>query len=252
VDHSSLEGLLLGGSSFPAFLKELFLACIIHSLHTLWMARNGILFNNARISLQAAITKVRTTIALSASSINNTAYQSPSERGTIVGNASTVAVWTLNWLQVAQRPIRSARIFPVIWKTPVAPWLKVNTNGSVRDGLAACGAIFRDYAGGFCCGFSCRLNVSSVLHLELLAIIISIEQAHQRGWSQVWVESDSQVSIQATKDKSIVPWDIRNRWLNCFSLNMQMLFSHTFREGNSCADKLASHDLSTTGFHWWY
>jgi hypothetical protein len=58
MDHSSLEGLLIGGSSFPTFHKELFLACIIHSLHTLWMARNGILFNNARISLQTDITKV--------------------------------------------------------------------------------------------------------------------------------------------------------------------------------------------------
>ncbi|MCI14817.1 RNA-directed DNA polymerase (Reverse transcriptase) [Trifolium medium] len=116
--------------------------------------------------------------------------------------------------------------------------------------MAACGAIFRDYTGGLG-GFSCRLNVSSVLHTELLAIIIAIEQAHERGWFHVWVESHSQISIQATKDHSIVPWDIHNRWLNCFWLNMQIIFSHTFREGNSCADKLASHGLSIVNFQWW-
>ncbi|PNX61701.1 ribonuclease H, partial [Trifolium pratense] len=72
LDHSSLEGLLLVSNSFTAFIKELFLACIIHSLHTLWMARNGILFNNAKTNSQDAITKTRTAISFSASSINNT------------------------------------------------------------------------------------------------------------------------------------------------------------------------------------
>jgi hypothetical protein len=85
---------------------------------------------------------------LSASSINNTADQS-SELGTVVDNAGTVAGRVLNRLQVAQRPVRSARLVPVIWKTPTAPWLKVNTDSLVMDGLAACGAIFWDYTGGF-------------------------------------------------------------------------------------------------------
>jgi ribonuclease HI len=157
----------------------------------------------------------------------------------------------LNRLHVVQHPARASRFVPVSWNTPSAPWLKVNADGAVRDGLAACGAIFGDSTGGFMGGFSCRLHVTSVLHTKLLAFIIAIEQVHQRGWLHVWVESDSQVSIQATKDQSIVPWDICNMWLNCFSLNMHIIFSHTFREGNSCADKLASHGLSIADFHWW-
>jgi ribonuclease HI len=97
----------------------------------------------------------------------------------------------LNRLHVVQHPARASRFVPVSWNTPSAPWLKVNADGAVRDGLAACGAIFGDSTGGFMGGFSCRLHVTSVLHTKLLAFIIAIEQAHQWGWLHVWVESDS-------------------------------------------------------------
>ncbi|CAJ2667148.1 unnamed protein product [Trifolium pratense] len=168
--------------------------------------------NDQVINSQAAITKIRTAIALSASSINNTTDSiSASATANFGFVADTVDDRVLNRLQVAQCPVRPSGYVLVSWKAPSAPWLKANTDGSVRNSVAACGAIFRDYTGGFLGGFSCRLHVSSVLHTEILPIIIAIEQAHQRGWLHVWIESDSQIVIQASKDHSIVPWDIRNR-----------------------------------------
>lgn len=32
---------------------------------------------------------------------------------------------------------------------------------------------------------------------------------------------------------------------------MTFVYSHIFREGNSCADKLASHGFSVNGLVWW-
>jgi hypothetical protein len=46
-------------------VHHLALAAIIHVLHTTWMARNGIRFNNAKIFLHAAKTKINTALALS-------------------------------------------------------------------------------------------------------------------------------------------------------------------------------------------
>ncbi|MCI61571.1 hypothetical protein A2U01_0082828, partial [Trifolium medium] len=72
------------------------------------MDRNGILFNNANISLQAAITKIRTAIALSVSSINNTVdLISASATANFAPGivAGTIADRALNQLQVAQRPV---------------------------------------------------------------------------------------------------------------------------------------------------
>jgi hypothetical protein len=100
-------------------------------------------------------------------------------------------------------------------------------------------------------GFSSKLDHSTVLHAELMGIILAMEMALEKGWLRLWVESDSQVAVRASKDHSIVPWNLRNRWRNCFSHQMQLLFSHVYREGNSCADKLAAHGHVITGFLWW-
>jgi ribonuclease HI len=100
-------------------------------------------------------------------------------------------------------------------------------------------------------GFSSKLEYSTVLHAELMAIILAMEMALTKGWLRLWVESDSQVAIRASKDHSIVPWDLWNCWRNCFSRQMQLLFSHIYKEGNSCIDKLAAHGHVITDFHWW-
>ncbi|GAU44279.1 hypothetical protein TSUD_371790 [Trifolium subterraneum] len=78
LDHSSLDGLLLGCVPLSDYTSRLLLACIIHSLHTLWMAQNGILFNNASINIYAVITKIRTIINLSASGIQAQVSAMPS------------------------------------------------------------------------------------------------------------------------------------------------------------------------------
>lgn len=79
----------------------------------------------------------------------------------------------------------------------------------------------------------------TVLGLPSL-LFIAIEQTHNREWMHLWIESDSQLAIQASKSHYIILWDLRNRWSNCFDLHMELLFSHVFREGNSCAGKLAA------------
>src|ERR1044072_5737997 len=45
----------------------------------------------------------------------------------------------------------------------------------------------------------------------------------------------------------MVPWALRNRWLNCLLTIRSMLFvvSHIFREGNTCADSLANVGLNS-------
>jgi ribonuclease HI len=87
----------------------------------------------------------------------------------------------------------------------MAPWTKVNTDGSAIGQDTACGAIFRDSSGAYKGGFSNKLEFSSVLHVELMAIILAIETAFSKGWMHLWMESDSQVAIRASKDHSIVP-----------------------------------------------
>jgi len=88
----------------------------------------------------------------------------------------------------------------------------------------------------------------NALYAELVAAMMAIEIAHINGFSNFWLEADSQLVILAFKSFSIVPWVLRNRWLDCLVRIMQMSFlvSHIYREGNACAGSLANVGLALT------
>jgi hypothetical protein len=48
---------------------------------------------------------------------------------------------------------------------------------------------------------------------------------------------------------NLVPWKLNVKWKNCLHIirNFRFRFSHIYREGNTCADKLANADF----FCWW-
>ncbi|PNY04507.1 ribonuclease H [Trifolium pratense] len=213
VNTSFPMDLVLGCPFISSQLCELYIACIVHTLHTIWMARNVLIYHHSKVTVQAAITKIRTAVTLSCSSAT----------GIIFHVSDELAI------------LRNFHVDPRYGPAPL--WQPPSYVGS--------------NTGAYLGSFSCKLSSSSVLHTELMAIVLAIEKAFEHGWNKLWVESDSTIAIQVTKDHSMVPWDLRNRWSNCLSKNMQLLFSHTYREGNSCADKLANHGHQVTGFHWW-
>nr|ABN09155.1 Polynucleotidyl transferase, Ribonuclease H fold [Medicago truncatula] len=74
----------------------------------------------------------------------------------------------------------------------------------------------------------------------------TIEIAKQRGYSRLWIETDSKLAVLAFKSSNLIPWKIRNRWDNCMEYisNIAFLITHIYREGNVCADKFANIGLS--------
>lgn len=55
-----------------------------------------------------------------------------------------------------------------------------------------------------------------------------------------WRVIDSTIALITFANPSLVPLLLRNRWHNARGLGVQVISSHIFREGNSCADKLAN------------
>jgi ribonuclease HI len=90
---------------------------------------------------------------------------------------------------------------------------------------------------------------------ELHAAMIAIEVAVDKGYTNLWMESDSQLVILAFKSSSVVPWHLKARWENCLYLTRSMSFfvTHIYREGNFCADRLANIGLSLSFYSlaWW-
>lgn len=56
-------------------------------------------------------------------------------------------------------------------------------------------------------------------HAEIMGVILAIECASQRNWTNIWIESDSVLATLAFKSPSIIPWQLKNRWLKCIILN---------------------------------
>jgi hypothetical protein len=56
----------------------------------------------------------------------------------------------------------------------------------------------------------------------------------------------------AFKSHSVVPWKLKNRWLNCLNIvsNMSFIVSYIFWEGTHCAGKLAHLGLSISDCIW--
>jgi len=70
--------------------------------------------------------------------------------------------------------------------------------------------------------------------------MLAIEFAHKKCWHCLWIETYLQSVTMAYKSRSIVPWNLRNRWLNCMTItsSTQFIISHNLREVNQCVDRL--------------
>ncbi|GAU48946.1 hypothetical protein TSUD_285350 [Trifolium subterraneum] len=157
-------------------------------------------------------------------------------------------------MQFSKAPV----IKEVLWQPPILNWMKCNSDGasSGNPGNSSCGGIFRNAEAIFKGAFAINLGIQSSLFAELMGAMIAIEIAHQNGWKQLWLETDSMLVIAAFKDLKIVLCVLRNRWENCIYLTSSMDFfvSHIYRKGNSCADAMANLGLSlphTSTHSWW-
>lgn len=147
------------------------------------------------------------------------------------------------------------KITEVIWSPPILHWIKCNTDGAAlgTTGQAACAGIFRNRNGESLGCFAVNLGIENAFYAELMGVIFVVECAIKKRWTHLWIESDSKLANLTVKSPNIVPWQIKNRWLNCLHLmtGLTCMITHMYSEGNHCADKLASIGLTVDGFTWW-
>ncbi|XP_045791513.1 uncharacterized protein LOC123886223 [Trifolium pratense] len=246
--HSLFESF---DANWSAFLTNIATAAVLHVFHSIWLARNDIRFSNAKITMHAAQSKI-----LTASKLSTTLDPG-------LSNVAEIAI--LQKFQLAPRLVAASSNRLVLWRSPLFGWMKANTDGSVTNVSAAYGGLFRDHTTRFRGCFAQKLSENhglSVIHTEIMELIIAvgflyvgisiaIEIAHNKNWNCLWLESDSKVALLAFSNIEIVPWDLRNRWLNCLSCGVTLQWSHIYREGNSCADKIAILGHAYNNLEWW-
>jgi hypothetical protein len=158
-------------NNWSPYLLQVANAAIIHALHTIWLARCGIRFNNTKINMHATRTKILTTTKLSAELITGLLSWKTDEA-------------VLQNLSINDKPaIAAGHDLLVLWRTPVIGWMKTNIDGSVTNGSAACGGLFQDYMGNFHDGYAQKTETILVLHVELMALIFAMELANSKAGS---------------------------------------------------------------------
>jgi len=128
-DRSSLSSLLEGISRMRSSqIRDIFVSAVVDVIHTIWLFCNSVRFGSDVVSLHGAKAKIVVAVALSGSVSNGKCLPSDSR--------------LLNSFMISSHHIHVAAIIIVVWKAPTLPFVKVSTDGSVVDGLAACGGIF--------------------------------------------------------------------------------------------------------------
>jgi len=196
---ASFETLL---SSIPrncsSQMRDIYVAALTHTLHDIWLTRNALRFTT---TTTAAVFSTKAHIHAAISFSGNIS----------TGNCIASDANILDAFSVSSHNRRVRDILMVSWKAPTAPWIKVNTDGSLIGTHAACGRLFLDHLGSLLGAFSCNIGHYMVFYAEVYAFLLALEYADQHGWRNIWLESDSTSALMVFKNRSLVPVSLRNR-----------------------------------------
>ncbi|XP_061998916.1 uncharacterized protein LOC133716213 [Rosa rugosa] len=130
-----------------------------------------------------------------------------------------------NVLGLSPLSLKAPKFIPVHWDPPPVNWLKVNTDGSFRNPeTTGFQGVFRDHEGLFWGAFAHKVEVSSAIDAEVLAVIEALGVAWRKGWTHLWLETDSYLVVH--------------------------YFTNP-KEGNMVADALANYGATNVGARWW-
>lgn len=115
--------------------------------------------------------------------------------------------------------------------------------------VSACGGIFWDNKAAHLGSFMEFLGNGNA---EFCVVLITIEKVIELGWKKVWIESDCILVVNSFYNHNLVPWNLKARWRNCwiYTLSINFLITHIFREANFRVDILAGLGLKLRRFSW--
>ncbi|KAL8547711.1 hypothetical protein ACS0TY_007145 [Phlomoides rotata] len=137
---------------------------------------------------------------------------------------------------------------------PPLRFIKVNVDGGTdgAPGRLSGRGVYRDSFGVFRGCFAVDQGSGFAFEAELATTFFAIEIACEKGWSNLWLESDSTYVVNVLKNhQSLVPWRLLGRWHRIRRLlgDLHFVVSHIFRKGNASADRLTREPIDY--FEWW-
>ncbi|XP_012853645.1 PREDICTED: uncharacterized protein LOC105973170 [Erythranthe guttata] len=143
------------------------------------------------------------------------------------------------------RQVSSRKGSWVVWHKPVSNCLKINTDAAHRPTTLAGAGVVRDNNGEYLTGFTLYFEHTwSVLYIEIFTILHAIVFAGEYGFSQVVVESDSEIGVKMIKGLTDPHWEVIQLVRRCRrAIFPGLRIQSCFREQNRVADALAKDAL---------
>ncbi|KAF5190054.1 hypothetical protein FRX31_020352 [Thalictrum thalictroides] len=153
----------------------------------LWRHRNNIVFSEEHKDLNTCKKMVYDQVALTAGLSKS--YVHDSYLDNVVARA-----WN-----VKTRLRKEPRLKECKWLLPDEDMVKANSDGAAKGnpGQAGAGTVFRDHTVVVLLVISKGLGITTNFMAECEAVMICVEIALERGWHQLWVESDSRAAVLA-------------------------------------------------------
>ena len=131
------------------------------------------------------------------------------------------------------------------WTPPPPGWHKLNFDGAARGnpGVAGAGCIINDENGRWVAQLATPLPPLSNNVTELETLERGLQLCFKLGLSRIFIEGDSQVVLNAIRQKKTPNWVLNSKLQEVLILmeNFEETFiGHIYREGNVMADGLAN------------
>jgi len=127
----------------------------------------------------------------------------------------------------------------IAWKKPPEGFIKVNFDGSELSHHAAGGYVIRNWTGHLIQAGAFNLGATSILIAEATTMRNGLQAAVTVGFSNIHIEGDNKILIQAVQEFIQPPWKIQvlvQDILYYLQTCNHVIVFYIFREGNRAAD----------------
>ena len=142
----------------------------------------------------------------------------------------------------------------IAWKKPPERFIKVNFDGSKSSQHAVGGYVIRDWTCHLIQAEAFDLGATSILVPEATAMRNGLRPAVKAGFSNIHIEGDNKILIQAVQGCIQPPWEIQvlvQDILYYLQICTHVIVHHIFREDNRVADWLTKLGLSLSSTIVW-
>ena len=135
----------------------------------------------------------------------------------------------------------------VRWEAKEMGRLILNMDGCSKDNpeVGGGGGVLRDSTGLPLVAFSAFFGITTCLRAETVALLVGLQTCANRGFTNIWVQSDSLVLVGVLQRRTQCPWQIRHEVRQIWQLvEDPTRFFHCYREANTVADALSNVGIS--------